>query len=308
MRRFCLLTICIIYILTYPAHIMAVAKQTEQTLSRQEDSKRYKEQVSRMLLKISDGEKTNEIFVNFMKEDTDKTEAEALLKKMLPDFNCRIIEQVGINGPYLVSFETSEMALNAILILNEFDSIFFASMNSNNIYATRGDKIGSGTPIPKAPDGFRIKVGSNLMTDSSGKQTPLDPDDENIVPFIDSESGRTLVPLRALAIDEYTTIWNEDTQEITLERVSEQIKLKIGSRNVVVITVSDAAETKLENTIVSETEPVIYHDRTYVPLRLICELWGYNVEWIEETQEIILKKTDVNSLISVEPFGNVKKQ
>ena len=62
------------------------------------------------------------------------------------------------------------------------------------------------------------------------------------------------------------------------------------------------SEPKAEKIVISETAPVIYRDRTYVPLRLICELWGYNVEWIEETQEIIIRKTDVNLLISAEPF------
>ena len=104
----------------------------------------------------------------------------------------------------MVSFDTIEAAINAIMILNEFDSIYYASMNINNVYATYGDKISSGRPSRVAGT-IRIKVGSNLMTDVNGSQVPLDAEDENIVPFIDAESGRTMVPLRALAIDEYTT-------------------------------------------------------------------------------------------------------
>lgn len=298
MRRFCLLMICIICMLTYPTHIMAGAKQTEQTLLKQEETNSKKQHSNREVITVSDGEKTNEIFVNFMDENTNETTAKTFIEKVLPEFKFQIEERMEGTGSYLVSFETIEKAIDAVFILNELDSIYYSCMNMN--HEPPNVNIG-GTPTPKAPDGFRIKVGSNLMTDSSGKQTPLDPDDENIVPFIDSESGRTLVPLRALAMESYTTNWNEETQEVTLERANELIKLKIGSCNVQAVTFAES-EPKAEKIVISETAPVIYRDRTYVPLRLICELWGYNVEWIEETQEIIIRKTDVNLLISAEPF------
>ena len=58
-----------------------------------------------------------------------------------------------------------------------------------------------------------------------------------------------------------------------------------------VTDIADETEPKIEKTVVSETEPMIYRDRTYVPLRLICELWGCDVTWIAETQEVVIEKS-----------------
>ena len=282
-----ILQICFIPCCTQAADVKEeLLVQAEKTKEKSDLKKYY---TNRRMSNLREEEKTNEIFVNFMDTTFGESMAETLLKQMLPDFNFKIEKQMTATGSFLVSFDTIEAAINAIMILNEFDSIYYASMNINNVYATYGDKISSGRPSRVAGT-IRIKVGSNHMTDVYGSQVPLDSEDENIVPFIDAESGRTMVPLRALAIDEYTTTWNEDTQEVTLERVSEQIKLKIGSRDVIVTNTADETEPKIEKTVVSETELVIYRDRTYVPLRLICELWGCDVEWIEETQEIVIEK------------------
>lgn len=288
MRKIVAIVMCIILNFSVGS---AFAQETVymSELTRQERSEIFKEKSLKALQKLREGEKNNEIFVHFMDTTFGESMAETLLKQMLPDFNFEIKRQMG-SGDFLVSFDTIEMACNAIEILNKLDNIYFASMNIRYIYSTYGEEISSGRPS-RVVGTIRIKVGSNLMTDVNGSQVPLDAEDENIVPFIDPESGRTMVPLRALAIDEYTTTWNADTQEVTLERASEQITLKIGSRDVIVTDTADETEPKIEKTVVSETEPMIYRDRTYVPLRLICELWGCDVTWIAETQEVVIEKS-----------------
>lgn len=42
--------------------------------------------------------------------------------------------------------------------------------------------------------------------------------------------------------------------------------------------------------ITLDTEPIIYKDRTLVPIRFIAETFGCKVNWIEDTQEVIIEK------------------
>jgi hypothetical protein len=43
-----------------------------------------------------------------------------------------------------------------------------------------------------------------------------------------------------------------------------------------------------DNGVVVDTPPIIIDNRTYVPLRAIAEAFGLNVEWVQESKEIII--------------------
>lgn len=70
-------------------------------------------------------------------------------------------------------------------------------------------------------------------------------------------------------------ITNEDTKEI-INQNKKTIKLYIGNKN---ITVNDKQ-------IISDVAPFIKDGRTMVPLRIISEIFGYNVLWDGNTQEV----------------------
>ena len=86
--------------------------------------------------------------------------------------------------------------------------------------------------------------------------------------------NRTMVPIRVIteALGGRAD-WNAETQTVTLTIDGSVLRMTIGQT----ITGFDAA-------------PVIINDRTYVPIRYVAEKLGANVEWIANTQQIIIEK------------------
>ena len=86
--------------------------------------------------------------------------------------------------------------------------------------------------------------------------------------------NRTMVPIRVIteALGGRAD-WNAATQTVTLTIDGSVLRMTIGQT----ITGFDAA-------------PVIINDRTYVPIRYVAEKLGANVEWIANTQQIIIEK------------------
>jgi len=86
--------------------------------------------------------------------------------------------------------------------------------------------------------------------------------------------NRTMVPIRVItealggAAD-----WNEATRTVTLRIDGKILRMTIDQT----IAGFDAA-------------PVIIHSRTYVPIRYVAEALGANVEWIADTQQIVIEK------------------
>ncbi len=86
--------------------------------------------------------------------------------------------------------------------------------------------------------------------------------------------NRTMVPIRVItealggAAD-----WNEATRTVTLRIDGKILRMTIDQT----ITGFDAA-------------PVIINSRTYVPIRYVAEALGANVEWLADTQQIIIEK------------------
>ncbi|HEX9059690.1 MAG TPA: copper amine oxidase N-terminal domain-containing protein [Clostridia bacterium] len=100
-------------------------------------------------------------------------------------------------------------------------------------------------------------------------------------------NDRTLLPLRELmgklgvTNDEEHIIWNEGLKSITIKNDSKTIKLKIGDRKASV----DGVETTLD------TSPIIYKDRTYIPLRFVAQSMGKKVVWDDNTNTILINST-----------------
>ena len=85
---------------------------------------------------------------------------------------------------------------------------------------------------------------------------------------------RTMVPIRVIteALGG-TADWNEATRTVTLRIDGKVLRMTIDQT----IAGFDAA-------------PVIINSRTYVPIRYVAEALGANVEWIADTQQIIIEK------------------
>lgn len=95
------------------------------------------------------------------------------------------------------------------------------------------------------------------------------------------DDGVTMVPMRFIFEKMGAQVsWNGDSRTVMAVKDDKTISFAIGSD---VISVSDGL---YEETVNSERDIVISNDRTMIPLRLIAQLFGYDVEWSEEGQYI----------------------
>ena len=94
-------------------------------------------------------------------------------------------------------------------------------------------------------------------------------------------NNRTLVPLRALLESTNATVdWDNPTQTATVKRGDKIVKVQIG--NHIMNTAS--------GDVTLEAAPVLLNEgtTTYVPIRAICEAFGFTVDWDASGSQTIL--------------------
>lgn len=102
---------------------------------------------------------------------------------------------------------------------------------------------------------------------------------DNVNPYIDPESGRTLVPMR----DIYQAIgavvqWDADTRTAIAVKGDTYVTVQIGS--------TKAFVNSEEHTL--DVAGVITNDRTFLPLRFVVEAMGAQVEWDNENYAVMI--------------------
>lgn len=96
------------------------------------------------------------------------------------------------------------------------------------------------------------------------------------------ENDRTYVPVRFLAnslgiTDEHIK-WDDAAQAVTMESDKLKVKLTVGQKDVDVNgqgTPTDVA-------------PLLRNGRTYLPARFVAEALGFKVEWVNDTQMVLV--------------------
>jgi hypothetical protein len=118
----------------------------------------------------------------------------------------------------------------------------------------------------------------------------------DVAPYIDPNSGRTLVPIRYLA-DALgaTTNWDGDTKTVTVSTAVYNIGLTIGNPT---LTVDGLAQAM-------DAAPAISNGRTYLPARWVAQALGYLVQW-DATNKIVIIYSASN--IGVPAYNNVIEQ
>lgn len=114
---------------------------------------------------------------------------------------------------------------------------------------------------------IKLRIGSKLMQ-INGEEKTIDAE-----PYI--KSGRTMVPLRAIA--EALGIspdWNSSLRQITLNRNGKTVRLRIGSKEAFTKEEGQIGET----IIMLEAPPEIMNGRTFVPLRFVAEALGSEIK------------------------------
>ncbi len=110
----------------------------------------------------------------------------------------------------------------------------------------------------------------------NGKALILD-----VAPYLNVEAGRTLIPVRFISETLGAQVkWNQETWQVTIISREKEIILTIGSKDVLI-----GGE---RHTI--DCEAVIQSGYTFVPLRFVSEHLGAQVEYMDGTKEIIIKK------------------
>ncbi|MGN0108333.1 MAG: flavodoxin [Hominilimicola sp.] len=140
-----------------------------------------------------------------------------------------------------------------------------------------------------------MQIGNPVMTVNG---TEKNIDNEGTAPVV--QNDRTLVPVRAI-IEEMggSVTWTQETQTATLTYGNDTIDLIIGSQT--------AYLNGTANTL--DIAPVIINERTMLPIRFIAESFKFNVDWEQETQTVIIKKStsDNPSVMPTEqPTGSGK--
>ncbi len=93
------------------------------------------------------------------------------------------------------------------------------------------------------------------------------------------ENGRTLVPVRAIFESLGATVdWEPATETVSAYQGSSHVVMQIGSQ----IMIQDG------KTVWLDVPPRIVGSRTLVPLRAVSEAFGAHVEWIAETQAVVI--------------------
>lgn len=94
-------------------------------------------------------------------------------------------------------------------------------------------------------------------------------------------AGSTLIPVRGV-LEQLgaTVLWNGDARLATFQFDGKEIVLS-----------PDSAEAKVNGSPVTLIQkPVIINGRLLIPLRSVSEQLGFGVEWIQETQQIIIRQ------------------
>lgn len=103
---------------------------------------------------------------------------------------------------------------------------------------------------------------------------------DNVTPFIDEQSERTLVPMRDIFEAVGAVVqWDESTQTVIAVKDSSFVTLQIGSEKAFV----NSEEKQLD------VKALIKDDRTFVPLRFVSEALGAEVEWDNDNYTVVIK-------------------
>lgn len=163
-----------------------------------------------------------------------------------------------------------------------FESTVDLQKGKNKIKIMASDKAGNKTEQTletTLQDKIIIKlyVGSKVII-INGNPGSLDSE-----PYIDKNSGRTMVPLRAIgeAIGAIIS-FDASTQRIDIKKDATIIQLWIGKPKAMVNGVSVSIDPD------KPVSPVIVKGRTFLPLRFIAEQFEFKVEWDATTQRITL--------------------
>jgi DNA-binding beta-propeller fold protein YncE len=205
-----------------------------------------------------------------------------------PILNVKPIPETVYESTLLIQGETEP---DATLIINQkevpiktdgtFETVVELKLGENTIQITATDQAGNHSDVSlkvvlKEKIIIKLVIGSmEIMI--KGVLGILDSE-----PFIDKKSGRTMVPLRAIAEAIGATVtFQAKEQRIDIMKNSVLVQLWIGKTKALVNGIEVEIDTQ-------KLSPMIVKGRTFLPLRFVAETFEFKVDWDAKTQGITL--------------------
>lgn len=112
-------------------------------------------------------------------------------------------------------------------------------------------------------------------------------------PYI--KDSRTLVPIRVISENIGVEVgWDNETREVSLLKDGNKTILPLGKN----LYIQNGKE------IATDIAPEIKNDRTFVPLRLIAELYGKQVNWDQNSYSVLINEPGIEVVMPKAPQTN----
>ncbi|MDO5478557.1 MAG: discoidin domain-containing protein [Clostridia bacterium] len=172
----------------------------------------------------------------------------------------------------------------------KYFDIEIVEYNAGRVSATDISFFESGTArkerTEEASETYTLKIGDKTIKAVKGKEKTESEKVLDVAPFI--VNGSTLIPLRGLVEEMGAEItWDGAKEKITLKTEVMTIELQIWN-NIVWVTDTRYPKGKMMYTLLNP--PVISENRTFIPVRFVSEILGYNVSWNGEAQTVTITK------------------
>lgn len=156
-------------------------------------------------------------------------------------------------------------------------------VSGNTLFGHLQAKVSAGSSGDSGKPGevlARFTVGNRSYTRSTAGGRVKE--EMDVAPFI--EGGRTYVPVRylayALGMPEKGVGWDGKTNTVTLTLGSTVVRLTVGKKGLLLNGVARSMDVA----------PVNVSGRVFLPARFVAEAFGYQVQWLEATHEVLITR------------------
>ena len=106
----------------------------------------------------------------------------------------------------------------------------------------------------------------------------------NVVAILDPDNAPAIAAELGCDVE-----WLPESQTVIATKNSKVMALQIG-KNIIILNDIETGKTKVTEI---DTTPILYNNRTLIPVRVISECLGYSVDWNNNTQKVIITTANV---------------
>ena len=117
---------------------------------------------------------------------------------------------------------------------------------------------------------------------------------EDVQPVI--QGGRTLIPVRGVFEKMGCDVeWNGDKRTVRVQRSAIVVALQIENPSMTIGKVQSDGTLSVEKIISLDVSPCLINGRTMLPARAVAECLGAKVEWVEQSQTVLIYDESITS-------------